>query len=68
MMPAVVDVQGLNRISRTIFGSGRGSDLRHGRGRHVTAGDEKPLVVASMFGNTTKCIEAAIPLLEAGRL
>lgn len=63
MMPAVVDVQGLNRISRTILARAAGAicgmveaDVGHG--------DEKPLVVASMFGNTTTCIEAAIPLLE----
>jgi uncharacterized protein (UPF0261 family) len=65
MMPAVVDVQGLNRISRTILARAAGAicgmveaDVAGGR-------DEKPLVVASMFGNTTGCIEAAVPLLEA---
>jgi uncharacterized protein (UPF0261 family) len=30
----------------------------------VAAGDQKPLIVASMFGNTTQCLDAAIPLLE----
>lgn len=64
MMPAVVDVQGLNRISRTILARAAGAICGMVEA-DVTAGDEKPLVVASMFGNTTKCIEAAIPLLEA---
>lgn len=63
MMPAVVDVQGLNRISRTILARAAGAICGMVEA-DVTAGDEKPLVVASMFGNTTKCIEAAIPLLE----
>lgn len=63
MMPAVVDVQGLNRISRTILSRAAGAICGMVEA-DVTAGDEKPLVVASMFGNTTKCIEAAIPLLE----
>lgn len=64
MMPAVVDVQGLNRISRTILARAAGAICGMVEA-DVTPGDEKPLVVASMFGNTTKCIEAAIPLLEA---
>ena len=63
MMPAVVDVQGLNRISRTILARAAGAICGMVEA-DVTAGNEKPLVVASMFGNTTKCIEAAIPLLE----
>ena len=63
MLPAVVDVQGLNRISRTILTRAAGAICGMVEA-DVTSGDEKPLVVASMFGNTTKCIEAAIPLLE----
>ena len=63
MMPAVVDVQGLNRISRTILSRAAGAICGMVEA-DVAAGDDKPLVVASMFGNTTKCIEAAIPLLE----
>ena len=63
MMPAVVDVQGLNRISRTILSRAAGAICGMVEA-DVAAGEGKPLVVASMFGNTTKCIEAAIPLLE----
>jgi uncharacterized protein (UPF0261 family) len=63
MMPAVVDVQGLNRISRTILARAAGA-ISGMVEADVSAGEEKPLVVASMFGNTTKCIDAAIPLLE----
>jgi uncharacterized protein (UPF0261 family) len=63
MMPAIVDVQGLNRISRTILARAAGA-ISGMVEADVAAGEEKPLVVASMFGNTTKCIDAAIPLLE----
>jgi uncharacterized protein (UPF0261 family) len=63
MMPAVVDVQGLNRISRTILARAAGAICGMVEA-DVTTGDDKPLVVASMFGNTTQCIEAAVPLLE----
>ncbi|MFM8709388.1 MAG: Tm-1-like ATP-binding domain-containing protein, partial [Planctomycetia bacterium] len=63
MLPAIVDVQGLNRISRTILARAAGAICGMVEA-DVAVGDEKPLVVASMFGNTTKCIEAAVPLLE----
>jgi len=63
MMPAVVDVQGLNRISRTILARAAGAICGMVEA-DVTTGADKPLVVASMFGNTTKCIEAAVSLLE----
>jgi uncharacterized protein (UPF0261 family) len=65
MMPAVVDVQGLNRISRTILARATGAICGMVEADVVTAAADKPLVVASMFGNTTGCIEAAVPLLEA---
>ncbi len=63
MMPAVVDVQGLNRISRMILARAAGAICGMVEA-DVATGADKPLVVASMFGNTTKCIEAAVPLLE----
>jgi uncharacterized protein (UPF0261 family) len=63
MMPAIVDVQGLNRISRTILSRAAGAICGMVEA-DVSGGEEKPLIVASMFGNTTKCIEAATPILE----
>ncbi len=64
MMPAVVDIQGLNRISRTILTRAAGAIC--GMVEETIAVDaDRPLVVASMFGNTTRCVEAAIPRLEA---
>jgi uncharacterized protein (UPF0261 family) len=65
MMPAVVDVQGLNRISRTILARAAGAICGMVEADVVAGRDDKPLVVASMFGNTTGCIESAVPLLEA---
>ena len=64
LMPAVVDVQGLNRISRLILARAAGAICGMVEA-DVQAGDNRPLIVASMFGNTTGCIEAAVPLLEA---
>ena len=63
MMPSIVDVAGLNSISKTIFT----------RAAHAICGmveaeidqsDSKPLIVASMFGNTTDCINTAAKVLE----
>ena len=64
MMPSIVDVAGLNRISRTIFQRAAGA-ISGMVEVEVGAGDERPLLVASMFGNTTDCVNAAVPLLEA---
>lgn len=63
MLPAIVDIQGLNRISRTILARAAGAICGMAEA-DVTTRDDKPLIVASMFGNTTRCIETAIPLLE----
>lgn len=63
MMPAVVDVQGLNRISRTVLARAAGAVCGMVE-TTVAVADDKPLIVASMFGNTTRCVEAAIVLLE----
>ena len=63
MMPSIVDVAGLNSISKIIFT----------RAAHAICGmvqaeidqsDSKPLIVASMFGNTTDCINIAAKVLE----
>lgn len=64
MMPSIVDVNGLNRISRTIFSRAAGA-ICGMVSATVPSNEAKPVIVASMFGNTTKCVNAAIPLLEA---
>jgi uncharacterized protein (UPF0261 family) len=66
MMPAIVDVQGLNRISRAILARAAGAICGMVESRAPTVpGDEKPVIVASMFGNTTPCVQMAAGLLEA---
>jgi len=63
MIPSIVDVAGINRISRPIFATAAGAVC----GMLETAvppAEDKPLVVASMFGNTTICVEAAKEILE----
>jgi uncharacterized protein (UPF0261 family) len=63
MMPAVVDVAGLNRISRLILARAAGAICGMVEAT-PPAGTDKPIIAASMFGNTTKCVQAAKELLE----
>src|SRR5690606_13787668 len=63
MMPSIVDVAGLNRVSRVIFSRAAGAICGMVEAS-ITAENERPLIVASMFGNTTECVGAAIPILE----
>ena len=70
MMPAVVDVSGINRLSRVIFANAAGAIagmVKSAGNRRTSAPtvDEKPLIVASMFGNTTACVTEAKRVMEA---
>ncbi|MBI5802054.1 MAG: Tm-1-like ATP-binding domain-containing protein [Verrucomicrobia bacterium] len=63
MFPAVVDVAGINRISRQILTRAAGAIC--GMVESVpTPGEDKPIIVASMFGNTTDCVQASKRILE----
>lgn len=63
MIPSVVDVSGLNRISRLVLSRAAGAICGMVNVSPAAAAD-RPVIVASMFGNTTGCINAAVPLLE----
>ncbi|MFT4538089.1 MAG: hypothetical protein ACI841_003715 [Planctomycetota bacterium] len=63
MMPSIVDVAGLNRVSRTIFSRAAGA-ICGMVDTEISAAGQRPLIVASMFGNTTDCVNAAMPILE----
>lgn len=67
MMPSIVDVAGLNKISKTIFRNavlaiagmvGLSEKLK------PDTEDSKPLVAATMFGVTTPCVNQAKAILE----
>lgn len=65
MVPSIVDVAGLNRISKTIFTRAAGAICGMVAMDIVPRGDdERPLIAASMFGNTTDCVDQARELLE----
>jgi uncharacterized protein (UPF0261 family) len=63
MIPSIVDVAGLNRISRQILT--RASGAICGMVEVVPPkAEDKPVIVASMFGNTTACVNHAKAILE----
>lgn len=64
MIPSIVDVSGLNPVSRTIFTRAAGA-ICGMVDSEVDVSDSRPIVVASMFGNTTDLISMARGQLEA---
>jgi len=64
MFPSIVDVAGLNRISRQILTRAAGAICGMVEATPPRA-EDKPVVVASQFGNTTACVDAARKILEA---
>ncbi|MEY4033996.1 MAG: hypothetical protein RL492_1190 [Verrucomicrobiota bacterium] len=64
MMPSIADVAGLNRLSRVIFTRAAGAICGMVEAEPVID-SARPLVVASMFGNTTACVTEAKKVLEA---
>jgi uncharacterized protein (UPF0261 family) len=66
MIPAIVDVAGLNRISRRIFANAAGAvcGMVEAAAETGESAAVKPVVVASMFGNTTACVNEAKRIVE----
>jgi uncharacterized protein (UPF0261 family) len=68
MFPAIVDVSGINRVSRAVFENAAGAIcgmVTAAQQRLAQPAADKPLIVASMFGNTTACVTEAKRILEA---
>jgi uncharacterized protein (UPF0261 family) len=63
MIPSVVDVSGLNRLSREVFTRAAAAVCAMAEVVLPAAADV-PMIAASMFGNTTECVEAARASLE----
>lgn len=64
LMPSIVDVAGLNRVSRGVF-SRAAAAICGMVSLEISDSDDRPVIAASMFGNTTECIGNAVPLLES---
>jgi uncharacterized protein (UPF0261 family) len=70
MMNSVVDISGLNRISRTVLTNAANAMIGMVKAPARQLADaglvgDKLLIAATMFGVTTPCVEAARKLLEA---
>ena len=65
MMPSVVDVAGLNRLSRRLLAQAAGAICGMVEAKVPAGATDKPVIVASQFGNTTPCVTQARKLLEA---
>lgn len=63
MIPSIVDVAGLNRISREVFARAAAIVCAMVETK-VQEGQGKPVIVASMFGNTTPAVNHAKSLLD----
>lgn len=64
MMPSVVDVSGLNRFSRRIYANAAGAIVGMVEAKAPAATVDRPLIAASMFGNTTAAVNRAQGALE----
>lgn len=64
MMPSVLDIAGLNHVSRRILSNAAGAICGMVATEPARASDEKPAIAATMFGVTTPCVTAARRSLE----
>ena len=64
LIPSVVDVAGLNRISRAIYTRAAGAIVGMVRAVAPPTVEDRPIIATSMFGNTTQCVDACRELLE----
>jgi len=65
LIPSIVDVAGINRVSRIIFTRAAGAIAGMVQATPEPVDDDKPVIVASMFGNTTECVDACREALSA---
>ena len=60
MIPSIVDVAGINRISRIIFARAAGAVCGMVDADVSDRSEDKPVITASMFGNTTDCVNTCM--------
>ena len=65
MMPAVVDVAGINRISARIIANAAAAIAGMVEAEPPALAGDRPLIAATMFGVTTPCVTRARAVLEA---
>ncbi len=65
MMYSVVDIAGINRLSRQILANAAGAIVGMVNAEAPAATADKPQIAATMFGVTTPCVTKAREILEA---
>jgi uncharacterized protein (UPF0261 family) len=56
LFPSIVDVAGINRISRIVYTRAAGAICGMVDAVPAQEKDDKPIITATMFGNTTECV------------
>ncbi len=64
MMPSVLDISGLNHVSRRILNSAAGAICGMVAAEPAPTSEDKAVIAATMFGVTTPCVTAARRMLE----
>ncbi len=64
MIPSIVDVAGINRISRIVFSRAAGAICGMAETDISESSGDKPVIAASMFGNTTPCVNVCVANLS----
>ncbi len=65
LIPSLTDVAGINRISARVMTQAAGALTGMMAAEPANLDVDKPIIAASMFGNTTECVEACRRRLEA---
>jgi uncharacterized protein (UPF0261 family) len=65
LIPSVTDVAGLNRISRMILSQAAGAIVGMASANVSRQAEDRPIIAATMFGNTTQCVDRCRELLDA---
>lgn len=64
MIPSIVDVAGINRISRMMLARAAGAVCGMVEVAPAAGAADRPTIAASMFGNTTECVDACREQLD----
>lgn len=64
LIPSVVDISGLNRLSRLMITKAAGAVLGMASAEVTAETSSGPMIATSMFGNTTECVDVCRGILE----
>ncbi len=64
LIPAIADVAGINRISRQVLTHAAAAVCGMVQAVVPPSAGDRPMIAASMFGNTTKCVDACRAALD----